>query len=231
MNSNKLTELLDQSAALHRHLCPRQVLGVRMGLLAGKLLGLELPQAKKRLLTIVETDGCFFDGVSVATNCWVGRRTLRVVDFGKIAATFVDTHTETAVRLFPLPNIRELAPAYAPEARNRWLGYLLGYQKMPDDLLFGIQQVVLTQPVTQIVSRAGVRVDCDACNEEIINEREVVRDGVILCQSCAGNGYYLLSGVENGRCSDSDVHEAASQPENLAVHLPYHRFSLDNVSL
>lgn len=46
MNSNKLTELLDQSAALHRHLCPRQVLGVRMGLLAGKLLGLNCLRQK-----------------------------------------------------------------------------------------------------------------------------------------------------------------------------------------
>ena len=31
---------LELSAARHSHLCPRQVLGVRMGMLAGKLLGL-----------------------------------------------------------------------------------------------------------------------------------------------------------------------------------------------
>ena len=80
-----LQELLRQSAELHRHLCPRQVLGVRMGLAAGQLLGLSLPQADKRLLTIVETDGCFTDGVAVAANCWVGRRTLRVLDYGKVA--------------------------------------------------------------------------------------------------------------------------------------------------
>src|SRR5690606_20693201 len=42
-----LAELLDQSAALHRHLCPRQVLGVRMGLLAAEVLGLDLPQTDK----------------------------------------------------------------------------------------------------------------------------------------------------------------------------------------
>lgn len=199
MNSNKLSELLDQSAALHRHLCPRQVLGVRMGLLAGKLLGLELPQAKKRLLTIVETDGCFADGVSVATNCWVGRRTLRVVDFGKTAATFVDTKTETAVRLFPRPDIRQLATEFAPEARNRWQGYLLGYQQMPDDLLFGIQSVALTQPIAQIISRAGVRINCDVCGEEIINEREVIWDDVVLCRSCGGQGYYALADGGNER--------------------------------
>ena len=101
-----LNSLLEQSAALHRHLCPRQVLGARMGILAGQLLALELPQTNKRLLRIVETDGCFADGVSVATNCWVGRRTLRIVDFGKTAVTFVDTQTDTAVRLYPLPSIR-----------------------------------------------------------------------------------------------------------------------------
>ncbi|MGC8780907.1 MAG: FmdE family protein, partial [Anaerolineae bacterium] len=68
-----LKELLDMTTALHRHLCPRQVLGVRMGLYAGELLGLSVPQQDKRLYTIVETDGCAADGVAVATNCWVGR--------------------------------------------------------------------------------------------------------------------------------------------------------------
>lgn len=203
-----LQAFLEQSAALHRHLCPRQVLGVRMGMLAGKLLGLALPQAKKRLLTIVETDGCFADGVSVATNCWVGRRTLRVVDFGKVAATFVDTRTETAVRLSPLPHIRELAPTYAPDARNRWQGYLLGYQQMPDTLLFAVQPVQLAIPVGELISRAGVRVNCDVCGEEIINEREVRRESLVLCRSCAGEGYYALAAGENGRCQAHLVRSA-----------------------
>ena len=77
-----LEELLAQSAEHHKHLCPRQVLGVRMGLYAGDLLGLDLPQTRKRLLTIMETDGCGADGVSVATNCWVGRRTMRILFSG-----------------------------------------------------------------------------------------------------------------------------------------------------
>ena len=98
-----LDELLVESSARHRHLCPRQVLGVQMGRLAADLLGLDLPQDDKRLLTIVETDGCFTTGLSVATNCWVGRRTMRVEDYGKVAATFVDTQTEQAIRIAPSP--------------------------------------------------------------------------------------------------------------------------------
>jgi formylmethanofuran dehydrogenase subunit E len=197
--TDSLTQLLAQSAALHHHLCPRQVLGVRMGMLAGELLAMALPQTNKRLLTIVETDGCFTDGISVATNCWVGRRTMRVADFGKVAATFVDTRTETAVRLTPSPRARELAATYAPEAQNRWEGYLLGYQRLPDEFLFTIQIVALAAPVSQLISRAGARVTCAQCGEEIINEREVLVGGQLLCRACAGSGYYVLVNGEHGR--------------------------------
>ncbi len=185
-------ELLEQTAALHKHLCPRQVLGVRMGLYAGELLGLELPQQRKRLLTIMETDGCGADGVAVATNCWVGRRTMRIEDYGKMAATFVDTQTETAVRIFPHPDCRRLAPRYAPEAKNRWESYLLGYQRMANEVLLDFQAVRLKRPLPEIISRPGIRVTCDRCGEEIINQREIVREGVTLCIPCAEGGYYEL---------------------------------------
>lgn len=185
-----LDELLAESAALHRHLCPRQVLGVQMGRLAAELLSLDLPQSDKRLLTIVETDGCFTSGLSVATNCWVGRRTLRVEDYGKVAATFVDTETEIAIRVAPSPTARERAAAFAPEARNRWEAMLLGYQRMAPADLFVWQSVILTTPVAAIISRAGHRSLCDRCGEEILNEREVVAGGLTLCRHCAYGGYY-----------------------------------------
>jgi formylmethanofuran dehydrogenase subunit E len=188
-----LPELLAAAAQSHRHLCPRQVLGVRMGLLAGEVLGLALPQTNKRLLTIAEIDGCAVDGISAATGCWVGRRTLRVKDFGKVAATFVDTQTGRAVRIAPRTGCRERARAYAPEARNRWEAQLLGYQRMPDEALFSIQSVQLKVPLAQLLSRPGVRTLCDLCGEEIMNEREVTRDGQVLCRACAGESYYLLT--------------------------------------
>ncbi len=188
-----LAALLDQSAALHRHLCPRQVLGVRMGLYAGRLLGLDLPQTGKRLLAIVETDGCFVDGVSVATNCWVGRRTLRVEDFGKVAATFVDSHTGAAVRLVPRPGVRQRAREHMPSARNKWEAQLLSYQRLLDAELLDAQTVRLRTPIEQTISRAGCRAVCDVCGEEIINEREVIHAGTTLCRACCGQSYYVLA--------------------------------------
>ncbi len=189
---DKLTSLLAQSSEMHRHLCPRQVLGVRMGLFAGEMLGLELPQPpkSKRLFTIVETDGCCVDGVSAATNCWIGRRTMRVEDLGKVAATFVDTRTNQLIRIAPRHDVRQTAPIYAPEARNKWESMLLGYQRMPMSSLFEAMFVQLNMPVSDLISRPGVKAICDQCGEEIINQREVESAGVVLCRSCAGYGYY-----------------------------------------
>jgi formylmethanofuran dehydrogenase subunit E len=31
---------------------------------------------------------------------------------------------------------------------------------------------------------------CDGCGEEVINEREIIRDGLVLCRTCAGESYY-----------------------------------------
>jgi formylmethanofuran dehydrogenase subunit E len=180
-----LDDILEQAAALHRHLCPRQVLGARMGILAGRLLSLELPQQNKRLYTFVETDGCFADGIGAATGCWLGRRTMRLIDHGKVAATFVDTRTRRAVRIRPHPQARTEARHYAPDAKSRWHAYLEAYRIMPDDALLEAQWVELTLDLDRLISRPGARMVCHRCGEEIINEREVTRDGTILCRGCA----------------------------------------------
>lgn len=187
---SKFKELLERSATLHQHLCPRQVLGVRMSLLGGKCLGLNVPQQDKRLLTVVETDGCATDGIAVAAGCYVGRRTMRVLDFGKVAATFIDTHTGRAVRVVPSSLSRTQAKAYAPQANSRWEAYLLGYQRMPDEELLDVQDVEITFSLEKLLSKDGYRVNCEICGEEIINEREVVHEGLTMCRACAGGRYY-----------------------------------------
>jgi formylmethanofuran dehydrogenase subunit E len=144
----------------------------------------------KRLLSIVETDGCGMDGIAVTTSCSVGRRTLRVLDFGKVAATLVDTRNERAVRIIPHPQARTRAQHFAPDAPSRWHAYLEAYQVMPDAELLVVRPVVLTQPLAEILSKPGARTVCEACGEEIINEREVFHAGRILCRACAGESYY-----------------------------------------
>jgi formylmethanofuran dehydrogenase subunit E len=187
-----IKEILFESSAHHKHLCPRQVLGVRMGLYADQLLSLRLPCLDKHLLVIAETDGCFVDGVSAATGCTVGHRTLRVEDYGKVAATFVDTKSGQAVRVAPRLDIRERACTFVPEEPRHYFAQLQAYQAMPDEEMLTVQKVVLNTPVEQIMSRPGVRVNCDMCGEEIMNERESRQNGLVLCHTCAHGGYYRM---------------------------------------
>ncbi|MBZ0301158.1 MAG: TraR/DksA C4-type zinc finger protein [Anaerolineae bacterium] len=198
MMLHTLEELLEQTSALHNHLCPRQVLGVRMGMLAAEVLELSLPQTNKRLYTFLETDGCFADGVAVATGCWLGHRTLRLMDYGKVAATFVDTQTHRAIRVQVHAGARRFAGESEPEARSRWHGQLAAYQTLPADKLLCWQPVELTVSLEAMISRAGVRVHCAGCGEEILNEREQIVDGEPFCRACLGEVYYRTAeGVAN----------------------------------
>jgi len=191
--SLELSTLLRKSASEHSHLCPRQVLGVRMGLAGLAVLGVEIPVTSRTALVIIETGGCFADGIRAATGATVGHRTLRVEDLGKIAATFTDLKIGASLRLAPKSDVRTRAHAYAPGEEHRYFAQLQGYQVMPDEELFNFQWVELMKPAEMIISHQNARALCSKCGEEIINEREVVVNGKVLCQPCAFGGYYQLS--------------------------------------
>lgn len=182
--------LLGRSAVDHDHLCPHRVLGVRMGMYAADLLGLELPQREKRVYVFVESDGCFVDGVSAATGCTLGHRTMVVVDFGKMATTSVDSLTDAAIRISPHPDIREVVTKYAPYVEDHWQAYLQAYQVIPFDEMFRVSQVALTVSIKKIISREDARAHCEKCGEEIFNDREVFVNEKVYCRSCAGSAYY-----------------------------------------
>ena len=186
----ELQQILGISCQEHDHLCPRQILGARIGMAGLTALGFTEAPGNKRLLVILETDGCFADGVIAAAECTVGHRTLRVEDFGKTAATFVDTRTRKAVRVAPRVDARAQAERYAPEQPTHYLAQMEAYQSMPTEALLTIAEVLLDTPLEQILSRPGIRTVCMMCGEEILNERELERDGLVLCRTCAGQGYY-----------------------------------------
>jgi len=192
-----LSMLLEHLAGLHDHICPRQILGLRMGMTAGALLGLDLPQHDKRLYTFVETDGCFADGVLAATGCSLGHRTMRLIDYGKAAATFIDTETKRAIRITPHPLARTRAEECFPQEKSHWHAQLAAYQTMPADELFQAHEVALTLSLEAIISRPDHRVSCARCGEEILNEREIMVDGRPHCKSCVEQGYWSDGGALN----------------------------------
>lgn len=181
---------LDIASRDHKHLCPRQILGVRFGLKGMLVLAFEILPKPKHLLVISETDGCFIDGIIAVTNCTVGHRTFRIEDYGKIAATFINTKTGQAFRIAPTLDVREKANLYAPEEKRHYFAQLQAYQTMPDEELMNVQEIKLNFNIEDVISHSGKRVNCENCGEEVINERERIIEGKTLCYSCAEGGYY-----------------------------------------
>ncbi|OGO51954.1 MAG: formylmethanofuran dehydrogenase [Chloroflexi bacterium RBG_16_68_14] len=182
--------LLAEAGRQHGHLCPGQVLGVRMAILGCERLGIPDPKSSKRVVVFVETDRCGADAVQTVTGCTLGKRTLKFMDYGKLAATFLDTKTGRAVRICARESAREAAQRFAPEEPDPHRAQLRAYKALPDDELFTVQEVRVELSETDLPGRPRRRVTCERCGEAVSDAREVSAGGRTLCRACAGGSYY-----------------------------------------
>ncbi len=187
-----LDDYLREAEVAHGHLCAGQVLGVRLAMVGLEKLGIEDPRGKdrKRLVTFVEIDRCATDAISLVTGCRLGKRALKFRDWGKMAATFVDVTTGKAIRIAAKESSKALARAMHPEIESKNQQQMLAYREMPEDDLFTKQWVKVELPAEEFPGYKGERIVCAECGEGINFRREVLRDGRILCRSCAGEKYY-----------------------------------------
>ncbi len=187
-----LDDYLREAERAHGHLCAGQVLGVRMAMLGLERLGIEDPRGKdrKRLVTFVEIDRCMTDAVALVTGCRLGKRALKIRDWGKVAATFVDLATGEAVRVVARESSKALACQMHPELADKNRQQMLAYREMLAEDLFEVQAVRVQLSPEEFPGYKGERVVCDQCGEGINFRREVRRDGQVLCRGCAGERYY-----------------------------------------
>lgn len=184
-----LQELLEQAEADHGHLCSGQVLGVRMAMLGCQELGIEDPEGERRLIVFVEMDRCAADAIQTVTGCRLGRRTLRHVDYGKMAATFLDTVSGRAVRVSALPGRRERAAGLRPDA-SPGDAQIEAYRSLSDEELFSVQPVEVTLAPEDLPGPPVSRTVCERCGEEVSDRREVRVGDSVLCRACAHGPYY-----------------------------------------
>ena len=195
-----LDPLLEAAALAHGHLCAGQVLGVRMAMHACALLGVTDPRGteRKRLVTFVEIDRCATDAIGVVTGCRLGKRALKFVDFGKMAATFVDLTRPLGddlyegVRVAARESSKDLARQRFPEIADKNRQQMHAYRDLSDDDLFAVEWVEVSLPPNEFPGYKGPRITCARCGEGINYRRETLVDGQPLCLSCAEprNRYY-----------------------------------------
>jgi formylmethanofuran dehydrogenase subunit E len=179
------------AAQSHGHMCPGQVLGIRLAMLGLKSLAIDdLAKYRKRLVTFVEIDRCATDAVSLVTGCRLGKRSLKFLDYGKVAATFLDLQTNRAVRVVAREDAREKARTMFPELAEPHQQQLAAYQVMDDADLFVIQRVRVKLVADDLPGRPRSPVVCEKCGEGINDGRERRVKGRVLCRSCADGSYY-----------------------------------------
>jgi formylmethanofuran dehydrogenase subunit E len=185
-----LSEYLDLAAVAHGHICAGQVLGVRLAMLGLKELGIDDPIAeRKRIVTFVEIDRCMTDAVALVANCRLGKRALKLRDWGKVAATFCDLQTGRAIRIAAKESSKQAAREMFPELPKEE-GQQKAYAQLPDATLFSTQWVKVEIHPEDLPGFKGPRIVCAECGEGINFKREVVQNGRTLCRSCAGEKYY-----------------------------------------
>ena len=185
--------LLESSADAHGHLCPGQVVGVRMAMLGCRLIGLDEPTRHdqiKKLIVYVEMDRCTADAVAHVTGVKLGRRSLKFMDYGIMAATFVNLATEKAYRVVSTEAARSLANAYAPEIADKYPQQLEAYKRMPDSVLFRVQQVKVKINDCDLPGPTRYKTACSRCGQVVRDQREVIQDGAVLCKPCAHESYF-----------------------------------------
>jgi formylmethanofuran dehydrogenase subunit E len=185
-------QLLTESVRIHGHLCAGQVLGVRMSMLGLHEIGILDPKGsdRKNIIIFVEMDRCATDAVQSVTGCSLGHRTMKFMDYGKMAATFVNLATNKAVRVFAKDESRTLAKNYFPDIENKYTAQLEAYKIMSDEELFKVMQVRVRIRPEDMPGRPSRRVVCELCKEQVQDAREIYRDGRTLCRPCADKGYY-----------------------------------------
>lgn len=188
---------LPRDIALHRalreaaiqhggHACAGLTLGTRLALYGTQLLGVEVPDRKKRLITAVEIDRCAADAIQAVTGCRPGKRTLRLLDYGKLAATFIDSWENRALRLAVRGDLREVAARLARPGEDRHEAQKRVYLSLGPADLFTVRAAAPDIGQFDAPGPPRRRVRCAGCGEEVSDGRDVMTDGGPRCRPCAG---------------------------------------------
>ena len=125
-----------------------------------------------------------------------------------MAATFVNTQTQQAVRVLAKDDARALAPLYVRDTTNPTEAQKQAYRIMPEEVLFSVKPVTLKIPAQEMPGYRGSRIQCPECGEGVNFHREIQRDGRTLCIPCAQGGFLP---------SDNDVEKTDGKPQIVLV--------------
>lgn len=173
-------EDLEKAVNFHGHICVGQVLGTRIARLGLQLFKIASPETYRDLIVYVEADRCLADAVSSVCHCNLGRRRLKWMDYGKMAATFYDIQTKRAYRIH---NSNRISPKKGEDI-------VVFFEQYSDEELFMVQEVEVDITEFDVPGKSKKSIWCESCHEKVLDNRHVEKNGKLLCKTCAGVASY-----------------------------------------
>ena len=189
----QIDDLLEQHERTYGNLCPGTLLALRMSVLGCALVGIEDPRGtdRNKLVVWVEIDRWLADAMEAVTGARLGKRTLKFLDYGKLAATFLNVETGKAVRVAALESSRGLADLRHPEIEDKYERQMRTYREAAEEELFGLTEVQVQVREKDLPGHPRSRVICHKCGEGVNDGREIsLPDRVTLCRACIYGTYY-----------------------------------------
>lgn len=207
-----LYDLLLKAGELHGHYCPYLALGVLAASDAVSRLEAADNDGMEDLLSVVETNSCFSDGIQYTAGTTFGNNALIYRDFGKTAVTFVkrgdsnktiryyledgdfikNEYPEAAKLFQKVIGERKGSRREKNQLKKEWQKIAFEIVKADIDKYFQIEEDV----EIEIPDYAPIFADenCSKCGEKLMAAKAVKKDDVIFCRDCAENKYYQLDG-------------------------------------
>nr|WP_321465453.1 FmdE family protein [uncultured Desulfobulbus sp.] len=177
--------LVQQAGTFHGDICHGIRIGTRMTMSGLRRIGITDPKGtdRKKLIVFVEIDRCTTDAIMALTGCRPGKRSMKIRDYGKMAATFINIETNKAVRVV----------TRGIKAGDDGSGREPDFATIPEEELFTINEVVVDLRPEDMPGKPLSRIPCMRCGEMIMDGREIKADEQVLCPPCAAElDYYRI---------------------------------------
>lgn len=183
---------IDEAKAFHGEVCGGIIMGTRMAISGMKAIGIYDPKGedRKNLMVFMEIDRCPTDAVIAVTGCHPGKRTLKILDNGKMAVTFINLKTGKAVRVSS-KNRQGDALKTREMIENEYMKD--DFSTLSDDELFTVTEVKVHLKPEDMPGRPHKSVPCALCGERVLDMRDVEVEGKLLCRPCAEKRYYYTT--------------------------------------
>ena len=179
---------LQKTVDYHGHLCLGQVLGVHLAEKGMSALGTTDP---KKIIVYVENDRCIADAIQILTGTRLGRRSMKLVNYGKMAATFINTETGAAYRVWVSGKINEMIGKISSNHDEKQRQYEIVLRSHSEDVV-SVQEVIVKIPPEELPGKPKRTVICVQCGEKVMDNKDISSEKGPICLACAKGPYYTL---------------------------------------